>query len=88
MEQAMKIPYTYTIEQLDVQFGQILVKYTPTDENLTSITLNILMEFGEDGTALPLELLIDKNAPYREWASQNFFISNSDSLLNATGRVN
>jgi hypothetical protein len=88
LEQAMNQPYQYKIEQLDIAYGNMLVKYIPSDESLTALSFNIPILFEEDGLQKELTANIDKFAPQRQWAAQKFFIENGDSLVNLTGTVN
>lgn len=83
----MKIPYTYTIEQLDITYGHMVVKYLPDDVSLTAHSYNIPIQFNEDGTQKSLVENIDMYAPYREWGAQKFLKDNADTLLNSSGNV-
>lgn len=84
----MKNAYTYKIEQLDIPNGTMVVKYTPSDTSLTSISYNIPVLFNEDGTQKPLMDNIDHYAPNREWNAQKFLKENAEALINSTGTVN
>lgn len=77
----MKEAYTYKIEQLDIQYGHVLVKYIPTNQSLTALSYSVPIEIDESGAVIPLETLVDKFAPQREWAAQKFLKENADSLL-------
>lgn len=83
----MKIPYTYKIEQLDITYGNMSIKYLPDDTSLTALSYNIPIQFNEDGTQKPLVENIDMYAPYREWGAQKFLKDNADTLLNSSGNV-
>lgn len=83
----MKNAYTYKIEQLDIAYGCMSVKYTPEDARLTALSYNIPVVFEEDGSQKPLLENIDMYAPQREWNAQKFLIENADTLVSSTGTI-
>jgi hypothetical protein len=83
----MKIPYTYTIEQLDITYGHMVVKYLPEDTALTALSYNVPIMFNEDGTQKPLVENIDMYAPYREWGAQKYLKDNANTLINSSGTI-
>jgi len=75
--------FTFVIEQLLFEQGSMVVKYTPTDVRLTSISY-----------AIPLLPTIDFNnlkayvaewAPKDKWFAQQTILESSNQLLNAAG---
>jgi hypothetical protein len=83
----MKFVFNYKIIKIDIATGSILVKYTPVDNNLTSITLNIPVIFDDDDVPLSIEKNIELYAPQLQWASQLHVKDNYDSLINKTGTI-
>lgn len=84
----MKFPYTYEIYKLNINQGHFEVKYTPKDETLTAITLNITVMFDENDNPINLDENIDFFAPHRTWAAQMFILNNKDTLIDKTGEIN
>lgn len=84
----MKISYKYEIQKVDIQNGHLLIKYTPEEEALASVALNIAILFNEDGTQKPIQENIDLFAPQNQWAAQKYLLENANTLLNSSGTIN
>jgi hypothetical protein len=83
----MNYTFTYKIIKADVTSGNMLVKYTPLDGELTAITLNISVVFDENNNPIPLEQLIEMYAPQAQWAAQAYIKDNYEDLINKTGNI-
>lgn len=84
-----KYEFTYTIKNIDLQHGDILTEYLPTDTRFTSYTLNVgAYGYNEDGTLKTVEQTIMDNAPHHMWETQEMLLTNFDDILNKTGTIN
>lgn len=81
-----KFDFTYTIKQVDIHNGLILVEYKPLQENLTTHTLNVpTYNRKQDDTMFTIEETINEFAPHTIWESQEVLLN--ANLLNSTGTV-
>lgn len=83
-----KYEFTYTIKQIDLQYGDILIEYLPTNPNLLKYTLNVGAHGrNEDGTLKTTEQTILDNAPHGMWETQELLLAEHDALINKTETV-
>lgn len=84
-----KYEFTYTIKQIDITNGDVLVEYLPTDTNLVKYVYNI-GAYGrtETGELKTIEQTIIDNAPHGMWETQEMLLLNHDNILNKTGVIN
>lgn len=73
------VDYTFTVEQLLFDQGTMLVKYMPTDETLTSITLNLPIWPSMDLNNLKAYTM--SFAPYDKWYAQKVILNSSSQLM-------
>lgn len=84
-----KYEFTYTIKKIDLQYGDILIEYLPTNPSLLQYTLNVgAYGRNEDDTIKSTEQTILDNAPHHMWEAQELLLAEHDNLINKTETVN
>ena len=73
------VDYTFTVEQLLFDQGTMLVKYLPTDETLTSITLNIPIWPSMDLNDIKAYTM--NFAPNDRWYAQKVILNSTSQLM-------
>lgn len=81
--------YTYKIENIDLLNASVLVKYTTTDEKLTSYTLNIPGNIVDENgnTIYDVVEVVKLYAPHNRWEAQENLLLQFDNILNKTDLV-
>lgn len=84
-----KFEFTYTIKQIDLQHGDVLIEYLPTNPSLTKYIWNV-GAYGrtETGELKTIEQTILDNAPHGMWETQEMLLSIHDNILNKTETIN
>lgn len=77
-----EIEYTFTIEQLLFESGNLLVKYTPVDTTLTSITYSI--PIWPDMDLNNMKPHVNKWAPFDRWYAQSLILTAGNTLLGSS----
>lgn len=75
--------FTFVVEQLLFEQGAMIVKYTPSDERLTSIKYTIPMLPTMDVNNM--KSYVTEWAPRDKWFAQQMILENGEKLLNAAG---
>jgi hypothetical protein len=74
-----EIEYNFSMEQLLFESGSILVKYTPVDERLTSITYNI--PIWPDMDLNNMKPHVNRWAPFDKWYAQSLILTAGNTIL-------
>ena len=80
--------YTYTINDINLLDASLLVKYTTTDETLTSYVLNIPGAIRDaNGVLIDIIEAIKLSAPHDRWEAQENLVLQYNDILNKTELV-
>ena len=81
--------YTYTVKEVNLIGGNVLVEYKPTNINLTTITLNLpahMKKEGEENFTDIAEIILSF-APHLQWEAQEYLKEQYDNIMNKTDTV-
>lgn len=83
-----KYEFTYTIKQVDIANGDILVEYLPVNDKLIKYVYNV-GAYGrtETGELKTVDQTVLDNAPHGMWETQEMLLINLDSIINKTGTI-
>ena len=83
-----KYEFKYTIKEINLQTGNVLIEYVPINTLLTNYILNIpVFLYDENDKKYTLIESINLYAPHNMWETQEMLLEHGASILNTSGII-